>query len=264
MRGVRAMSHDRAMLLRLGRGFRATAAQDRQHIALAQFDVFLSEQSGDHHSLAIPISDEGGGIEALVEAFAKQGRPARVEYFHDLYPGLAAALEGKGFELEMDAPLMTLEAAGLAPGGRAEGYKRLGPSDGGLMEDFFRRQSIAFGGDGGDGSLSWLPQVGSGLERGTVMAACILCDGQPVTGAVIQGADDAELAGVWTFPDMRMQGLAFAVCQNLLTDYYLSRGLCWLSSAEDALKLYEKLGFKRVGSQRNYRRAGREAQAVGA
>ena len=250
------MTHDRHMLLRLERAFRITAAHDRRHVALAKFDVFLSAQSGDHHSLAIPQSDARGGVDALVDAFARQGRRARVEYFHELYPGLAAALEGKGFELEMDAPVMTLEAVGFAKSARAPGYRLIGPGDGGLMENFFRRQSIAFGGDGGDDSLAWLPQVRSGLERGTVVAACILRDGLPVSGAVIQGADDAELAGVWTLPDLRKQGLAFAVCQNLLTDYFQSRQLCWLSSAEDALRLYEKLGFKRVGSQRNYRHAG--------
>ena len=129
------MTHDRHMLLRLERGFRATAAHDRQHVGLAQFDVFLSAQSGDDHSLAIPSSDGSAGIDALVDAFAKQGRRARVEYFHELYPALAAALEGKGFELEMDAPVMTLEAACFAKARRMPGYKRIGPGDGGLMED---------------------------------------------------------------------------------------------------------------------------------
>ena len=250
------MSNHHTMLQRLERGFRATAAHDRRHIALAQFDVFLSEQIGDEHSLAIPLSDGGSGIDALVETFASQGRRARVEYFHDLYPGLAAALEGKGFDLEMNAPLMTLEPADFAKAEIPQGYRRLGPGDGALMEDFFRRQSIAFGGDGGNDALSWLPQVKAGLERGTVMAACILRDGRPVSGAVIQGRDDAELAGVWTLPDFRKQGLAFAACQNLIADYFQTRGLCWLSSAEDALRLYEKLGFKRVGAQRNYSFAG--------
>ncbi len=246
------MSKHHTMLQRLERGFRATAAHDRCHVALPQFDVFLSEQSGDEHSLAIPLSDGDAGIDALVEAFANHGRRARVEYFHDLYPGLAAALEERGFDLEMDAPLMTLGPADITATERPQGYQRLGPGDVELMEDFFRRQSIAFGGDGGDDSLSWLPQVKAGLERGTVMAACILREGSPVSGAVIQGRDDAELAGVWTLPGFRKQGLAVATCQNLIADYFQMRSLCWLSSAEDARRLYEKLGFKRVGAQRNY------------
>ena len=253
------MSKHRNMLQRLERGCRATASQDRQRIALAQFDVFISTQSGDQHSLAIPLSDGSDGIDALVETFAKHGRRARVEYFHELYPGLAEAMENKAFDLEMNAPLMTLEPADLAKAERRQGYQRLAPGDSELMEDFFRRQSIAFGGDGGDASLSWLPQVKAGLERGRVMAACVLHDGRPVSGAVIQGGDDAELAGVWTLPDLQKQGLAFALCQNLLTDYFRTRGLCWLSSADKALRLYEKLGFKRIGSQRSYRFAGAES-----
>jgi ribosomal protein S18 acetylase RimI-like enzyme len=241
------------ILQRLERGFRATAAQDRRRIGLPQFDVFLSAQSGDQHSFAIPLSDGGAGIDALVETFANHGRRARVEFFNELYPGLAAVLESKGFEQEMNAPLMTLEPADLAKSETSPGYQRLGPGDDALMEDFFRRQSVAFGGDGGDDALSWLPQIKSGLERGTVMAACIAQDGRPVSGAVIQGGDDAELAGVWTLPDLRKRGLAFAVCHGLLQDYFQTRSLCFLSSAEDALRLYEKLGFKRVGLQRNYR-----------
>lgn len=253
MRGVRSVSADIETLRRLELGFRATAAQDRQKIPLERFDVFLSEQSGDQHSFAIPRLDGGAGLDALLETFVRHGRKARLEYFHELYPGLAEALEGKGFELEMDAPLMTLEPKDLAAADCPDGYRRLEADDSAVMESFFRRQSIAFGGDAGDDALSWLPQVKSGLERGTVMAACIVHEGAPVAGAVIQGGDDAELAGVWTLPDMRKRGLAFSVCQSLLKDYFQTRGLCWLSSAEGALRLYEKLGFSRVGSQRNYR-----------
>jgi ribosomal protein S18 acetylase RimI-like enzyme len=168
---------------------------------------------------------------------------------------LAAALESQGFEQEMNAPLMTIEPVDLASAGKLQGYHRLGPSGDDLMERFFRRQSIAFG---GDDALSWLPQVESGLERGTFMAACVLHKGSPVSGAVLHGGDDAELARVWTLPAFRKRGIAFAVCQNLLEDYFRTRGLSWLSSAEDALRLYEKLGFKRIGSQRNYRFAGAE------
>lgn len=256
MRSVRGVSGDLETLRRLERGFRATAAQDRRHIALDQFDVFVSEQSGDEHSLAIPRLDGGAGIDALLDAFSKHGRRARIEYFHDLHPALASRLESAGFELEMDAPLMTLEASDLSDAANPAGYQRLQPGDDVLLERFFRRQSLAFGGDGGDDLLSWLPQVEGGLERGTVMAACIVRDGHPVCGAVIQGADDGELAGVWTLPDLRKQGLAYSVCQSLLADYFQTRGLCWLSSAEGALRLYEQLGFARVGSQRNYRFAG--------
>jgi hypothetical protein len=60
------MSNHRNMLQRLERGFRAAAAHNRQHVSLPQFDVFLSKEIGDHHSLAIPSSDGGFGIDALM------------------------------------------------------------------------------------------------------------------------------------------------------------------------------------------------------
>jgi ribosomal protein S18 acetylase RimI-like enzyme len=71
---------------------------------------------------------------------------------------------------------------------------------------------------------------------------------------VIQiGAGTGELAGVWTDPQKRRQGLAYAVCRQLLAEYAdAGFDLCWLSAAEGAQRLYEKLGFVRVGTQLNY------------
>ncbi len=244
------------LLKQLERGFKANAAADRQHVALQQFDVFLSAQDDEHLSFSIPHSLGRAGIDEMINSFASKGRRARVEYFHELNPDLASALEGKGFELEMNAPLMTLQRDDLAMSEHAFEYRAIRFGDEGLLEAFFRRQSVAFGGDGGDRSLSWLPQVKEGLGRGSIMVSTVLHEGQPVAGAVIQGRDDGELAGVWTSPAMRRKGYAQAVCQNLLRDYFLTRELCWLSSAENALRLYENLGFKRIGSQRNYRFAG--------
>ena len=75
-----------------------------------------------------------------------------------------------------------------------------------------------------------------------------------VAGATIQiGGEIGELAGVWTAQEMRRQGLAFAVCHFLLREYFeTGRSVCWLSAAEGALRLYEKLGFSRAGAQLNY------------
>jgi predicted GNAT family acetyltransferase len=84
------------------------------------------------------------------------------------------------------------------------------------------------------------------------MGAQLEQDGKAISGAVIQGAQDGELAGVWTLPEKQQQGLSFALCSRLLADYFATgQTLCWLSAAEGALRLYEKLGFKRMGTQIN-------------
>jgi ribosomal protein S18 acetylase RimI-like enzyme len=52
---------------------------------------------------------------------------------------------------------------------------------------------------------------------------------------------------VWTLPEKQQQGFSFALCSRLLADYFATgQTLCWLSATEGALRLYEKLGFKRV------------------
>lgn len=49
------------------------------------------------------------------------------------------------------------------------------------------------------------------------------------------------------------RGFALVTCQALLQRYFeAGYDLCWLSAAEGAQRLYEKLGFEAVGSQLNY------------
>jgi ribosomal protein S18 acetylase RimI-like enzyme len=90
------------------------------------------------------------------------------------------------------------------------------------------------------------------------MAAGVVREGIFVTGAVIQiGEGLGELAGVWTDPLLRRQGLAYALCHRLLSEYAAAGyARCWLSAAEGAQRLYEKLGFVRRGVQLNYGRPG--------
>lgn len=78
-------------------------------------------------------------------------------------------------------------------------------------------------------------------------------EGEPRAGAsLLLGADVAELAGVWTHPGWRHRGLARQVSHALLaTAFDDGVALAWLSAAEGALRLYQALGFQRVGTQVN-------------
>ena len=77
--------------------------------------------------------------------------------------------------------------------------------------------------------------------------------GVPRAGAALQrGGDVAELAGVWTHPAFRRRGLAHAACHALLAAGFAAGvAQAWLSAAEGALTLYQRLGFERVGTQVN-------------
>ena len=185
----------------------------------------------------------------------RRGRRPRLEYFQELHPGLADALEAAGFRQDMSAPVMTLARENLTQlSSKVKGsYVRLMADDKDRLEPFLRGQNLAYGGDGGD-ALVWLPNLLHGLKTGRSRVAGLEQGDTFVSGAMLQmGGDVGELAGVWTLPAEQKQGFAFEVCRRLLHDYFAENyDLCWLSAAEGALGLYRRLGFESVGTQLNY------------
>ena len=251
---------DADTLRKLEENVRAVGRQGREVERLATFELFIAPGALDHLSYAVPLSpdpnDWAPHTETLKEAFGKRGKRPRLEYFQELHPHLAPALEQAGFVCEMRAPVMTLDRAALPTAGfRAAGtYRRLRADDEPLLRHYLQRQSVAFGGADDETALDWLPSLRSGLQQGTVMGAALEREGKLLAGALIQiGAGAGELAGVWTDPQWRRQGLAYAVCLQLLAEYAEANDtLCWLSAAEGAQGLYEKLGFVSIGTQLNY------------
>jgi ribosomal protein S18 acetylase RimI-like enzyme len=244
------------MLQRLEHSLKNAAAKSREKIIHEYFDAFFSPSPEPHLSFAVPKQglEQPQAIEALIETFYDHGRVPSLEYFHELHPKVRGALGMKNFLQDMWAPVMTLVPEDLAPALEASATYRSLMDDAGKLETFLRAQSRAFGGTGGDDALSWLPSMTELLQNGELMGAFLEQDNIMVSGAVIQGATDGELAGVWTLPHYQRQGLSYELCQRLLADYF-SKGqdLSWLSAAEGALKLYQKLGFKHAGIQINLR-----------
>jgi ribosomal protein S18 acetylase RimI-like enzyme len=249
------------MLHRLETSLKNAALKSREKVLHDHFDAFISSSPEPHLSFAVPKSglENLAAIASLKETFRECGRVARLEYFHELYPLLRQCLIEAGFVLDMSAPVMTLTSGDLSQSSEILATYTALTDDKKMLEKFLRCQSLAFGGSGGDDSLAWLPAMTEMLRSGDLVGAVLEQDGEYVSGAVIQGKDDGELAGVWTVPQKQRQGLSYALCQRLLKHYF-SEGqtLCWLSAAEGALRLYEKLGFKHVGTQLNFRYGGLE------
>lgn len=248
-----------ALLQRLEQSFKAALGATREHLVQSAFDVYISASSEAHMSCAVPmqthvqIQDYPRDIEEMIKLFVQRHKQPRLEYFHELHPFLKPALEGAGFVQEMAAPIMVLRKEDLTRQERAAPgtYHVLGDKDE-VLKTFLKRQSLAFGGLGDENSLSWLASLKQGLQEKSVCGAYLEHQGEMVTGAIIQGAADGELAGVWTLPSKQKQGLGYALCQQLLSDYFATtQSLCWLSAAQDAQRLYAKLGFKVVGTQLN-------------
>jgi ribosomal protein S18 acetylase RimI-like enzyme len=247
-------------LARLARGMRAAAAARRTAFAVRGFALYLDlENPNPHLSVAVPDddppSDWGEGLADLRRLCAGHGRAARIEAFAELHPSLLEAADAAGWRRAMTAPVLTLAPADLAPPPPPVGdYGPLDPDDRPRLEAALRGAHEAYGGDPAEpAALDWLPGLSHGLRDGRLHAGAVDLAGRPVAGAVVMlGGDAGELAGVWTRPDLRRRGLARQACHALLTEAFeAGLPLAWLSAAEGALRLYEGLGFVRVGTQVN-------------
>lgn len=251
---------ERSLLEGLEASIRAVGRRERTVMAQDHFEAYLSPSRAYLMSFAVPTlpnpHDWAPHVRALKAAFTDRERRPRLEYFDELHPGLAAALEEEGFACDMRAAVMVLTPAQLGVAGPAveADFRRLDADDEDALRAYLRRQSVAYGGGEGEEATVWLPNLVSGLRKGTVMTAALARDGAFVAGASIQiGNGIGELAGVWTDPALRRQGLAYAVCRRLLAATFAAGyELCWLSAVEDAQQLYRKLGFTPVGTQLNY------------
>lgn len=233
---------------------RRVAAQSRDYYQVDGFDVFIDPTSDIYHfSLAVPTHshDWSAAIQAMKTTFAAHNRRARLEYLHDAHPELADLLEAAGFKQDMTAPVMVLIKENLSAAMQTAGVMQQLTADSPLLEPFVRAQHDAFGMTGD--ALAWLPKCRDGLRQERLLMAGLEQGGTLVAGATIQMAHGTgELAGVWTRAAHRKQGLAFAVCHYLLTSFFDSNTLCWLSAAKGAERLYQNLGFRQVATQLNY------------
>ena len=244
----------------------------------------------------------GPAFTALAAAFASRGADPAIEYVEELQPALADVAHAAGWRTTSLVPLMVLAPAALvagtpaAAGGPSAGdtMRLMQAEDAGSLEAYLRGQYRAYVGGGGlahqdaagddapsddapgddatndhatsDDALAYLPIMRLGLPGGAMAALAVERDGRFLAGAsLLRGAGVSELAGVWTLPEARRQGLARAACAALLAHGFATGdAFAWLSAAPDAAGLYRSLGFDQVGHQRNLdlRRAARRPALV--
>ena len=244
----------------LAAGMRAAAAEGRTVVPVDGFVLYLApESSAPHLSLAIPSetapTDWRAALAALPAAFAAQGRSARIEAFVELHPGLVEAAASLGWRTAMTAPVMALVRGSLTPmPAGAAAYRAFDPADDARLTAALRGAHLAFGGSEDDpDATSWRPRLLRGLANGAILAGAGDVDGVPRAGAARpRGGDVAELAGGGTQPAFRRRGRAHAAGHaRLAAGFAAGVAQAWLSAAEGALTLYQRLGFERVGTQVN-------------
>ena len=207
--------------------------------------------------IAAPTSAQAGWGPALVELmalFSAAGRPPRLEFFAELWPGLAGELEALGLRAQLTAPVMVAARPplGIAPSGGTT-VRYLHAADPlSLLAAASRAAAAAFGQLPGPAAPGELQTLRQRLDSGLVRALVLLEGSAPVAGAsLVGGREIAELAGVWTRADRRRRGLAWRACERLLRPFFARGGeLAWLSAGNAAAeRLYRSLGFTTIGTQ---------------
>lgn len=271
---------DLVLLRRLAAGLVTASGRGRTVQAVGPFQAIIAPTSDAYlMSLAVPVAtppDWQPAIDRLDDHFAACQRTVRLEFFAELFPTLAPALEAAGMARQMTAPVMVCtpdasltrvpDEPARGPDDRprtaAHDEARLRPLGGDLVvlrahdvhaiDAFLALQAEAFGMPFATAE-AWRESLVEGLGDGGILAGMITVDGVPAAGAtILSGGDVAELAGVGTLPAYRRRGLAAKVCAALMARYFARGGqLCWLSSGPEAQGLYTGLGFRTVGTQIN-------------
>ena len=203
-----------------------------------------------YRNVAVPVDPlclEESSIKAMVATFWSARRQPRLELFDERWPGLARTLRARGFRMESNATVMTLNAPPTSRGAAV----LLAPEDD--IDGYLEAVGAAFD----NGSMASKPEcdrMRRSLAAGDLMTAIVLEHGSPVAGASLTAAaGTAELIAVWSAPNRRRSGLARAACCTALQSFFEHGGdLVWLSESGVAAKrLYESIGFVACGTQLN-------------
>jgi ribosomal protein S18 acetylase RimI-like enzyme len=219
-------------------------------------------------NVAVPVEAEddplalAGSIEEARRFFHAHERAPRFEFSDRRWPRLPAALEQAGLRLEEREPLLFCEPDALrgvsAPG---VSFHILTPED--PDETLGAHQKIRFD-DQLEGKPPYAPewviarlrrQVAEGQREYVLAYLGSQIAGTGVSVTLPNGG--AEIVGIATQPALRRRGVAASVT-TFLTQRLYARGarLVWLTAAQPAAqRIYERLGFRRIGDWLTYTEA---------
>jgi ribosomal protein S18 acetylase RimI-like enzyme len=201
-------------------------------------------------------SDVRTSLGRLRAMFAERHAELQIEFNEGVVPQAGPWLEAAGLELVERNPLMACRPPVFRPFAAA-GVKpvRLRPSS--AEADLVVFQTIRW--TEGNMAGRQVPPVDR-LRQELVSAASVYLlawlDGEPVGTGVSHGLNGAaEIVGIVTRSDTRRRGVAATVSSNLVERHFESGGdFVFLDAAsDDAVRVYERLGFVRFGANLVYR-----------
>jgi ribosomal protein S18 acetylase RimI-like enzyme len=213
-------------------------------------------------------------LDVLSAHCAEVATPLAIEWVEEVTPGLGDLAHGYGLATER-YPLLVLTrdafraapppaevqlvvAAAAAELGLARAVAHVAFGFGGTAVGEAgpaERDATAAGAD--PDHLAWFADDAAAGRTITITAA-VGSDGVVATGVVKPVGDAAEVMGVATLPAFRRRGLGLAVT-SALVEAAFDRGvdLVLLSAdGDDVARVYERLGFRRIGHARQAERAG--------
>ncbi|HEX3453799.1 MAG TPA: GNAT family N-acetyltransferase [Gaiellaceae bacterium] len=231
---------------------RATATAFYEAVPVPPFTAFFSATDPLRYlNYAIPDEPAGGDLteplETLREMFRSRGRLPRFEYVAGFAPELAASLDAAGFEVELDAPLMTCPHAEVVDPPSVPGLEIVAAANDPRAAITVGNRS--FGSP--DAPEATDDEVEGWLARRSAAdgAALLgLLDGEPVAIASAAPPRDglSEVAGVGVVEHARNRGIGSAMTAAAARGG-AARGaeLLFLSpGSEAAQSIYRRVGFR--------------------
>ncbi len=193
-------------------------------------------------------------LEALRTAFAERARTLRIEYLHEYAPLLRVALDALGVPLEGENPLLVCTPETWVSVAGPEGLQclRLTPDSGEQdIADYIETQSRGFGDEGRGASTERIADLRRRLSLGNGAFLARVGEKPVAVGATTAPLNGfTELVGIATLPKYRRQGIAGALTALLAADAF-AHGVhtaFLTASDEDASRVYQRSGFRRVGT----------------
>lgn len=238
-------------------------AADSEVTTIGPFQVALSTDKDAPPTSWVTLVDgtanEGEtakSVPKLKAAVKKHRSSLEIEYNDALFPKVGAWLEAAGLKLARKDPLMALRPDAFKPFVAPEVHlTQLGPRAIAAELEAFQQIRETNGGDL-DQPVSpiALLRVALGVPSSVFLLAWLdwVAAGTGVSHS-LKGA--AELVGIVTEKSMRRRGVAATITSELVRRHFDRGGdFVFLDAAnEEAVKVYEGLGFSRFGSNLVYR-----------